>query len=209
MKTRTSLTVYSREYQFLSKMIKAANIKRDPLIASNLERALDLLDEIRVNSEVDKLLISQDIYWFMTKKEKINVILPKELVDRMNISCKEKNIPRSFFFNTFIEHINLTTWNSLFMLANPTKFIERTYFEWLDVAKGNSSALQDFHEFVIKNNKENQGGLPWDYDYAPYLRGYLPTLYTKALNLSKEDERKLKKNQFKGDEGDFSKMLGF
>jgi len=193
MRTRTSFMVYKREWDFLNMLVDKAGIRRDAFLASRLTQEVEQLDFLKTNTDEEVRLITHSIQWVILEKAKVSIALPSDLVSAINEKCDEKNIPRSNFFNRFIQFVNLSSWHSFLMLSNPRKVLSSSHKDWLDKASKMSP--------IIMEHKENRDQVTLDeylfssLDGDPYWNDHLDTFYSSELNVSEDDPRRSAENR--------------
>ncbi len=198
MNTRTSFMVGRKDWAFFCSLMTKISVKRDIRIALQLEQELNDFEGLNTNSEEDRKIILESLSWGILDKVKVSVVLPKELVNRLNERCKVWNVPRSMFFHRFIEYQNVATFYSAFMLVNPRKTLEQKYYyQWLEKASRSCPALNEYREYYNKikddsDHPSHDGGALSDEDI---LYNYLTKFYQRFLNVATDDERRHEVNK--------------
>jgi len=105
--TETKIKVsISMEREFWERIKKALNalpeIRRDVLLNSWLWSTIGKLEEMPRNSLSKQQYSMWANDFFIIEKIKVNVSFDKELIERLDVTLKEKNVPRGMFLSVFI-----------------------------------------------------------------------------------------------------------
>jgi len=188
---RCSFTVGKRNWDFLTLLIKRAGLRRDAFIAKVLVEEIEELKALEANTDEESYIVFTDFKANHTNRLKVNVLLPKKLVDDLNKTCKQKNIRRSCFFNRFIEFLNVRCGFPLLQLASPRKTMQEHPDYWLERMAHSSPAILEF--IAPRDGMENyEKDDPW-IELSNYLDGF----YSRVLNVTPDDPRRLTEEEQK------------
>jgi len=188
--------VYKREWDFLNLIVNKAEIRRDAFLAVRLAQEIEQLDSLKNNTDEEVRLITHSNEWVIAEKSKVSITLPNDLVRMINDKCDEKNIPRSNFFNRFIQFVNLSSWHSLLVLSNPRKMLSSSHWDWLEKASTMSPTIREYKDYMEKIRDSDLNDFFFaSLDGDPYWNVHLDTFYSSELNLSEEDPRRNSENR--------------
>ena len=184
---RTSFMVDQKEFRFLSGLIEKAGLRRDTFIANALQDEVEELKAIETNTEEAADIVSKNFILRHPDQTKINILLPRNLVESLNEECRRKNIHRSCFFNRFIEFLNVRCGLALLTLAAPRKTLNAPQLQWLKRMAASSPAIMDYVAY-IEESMQNDG----DAAYIPFEGDpYWDDFYSRILNVAADDPRRL------------------
>lgn len=186
IQTRTSFMVSQKEFQLLTRLIKKAGLRRDAFIGRLLSEELRELRKLKRNTDEESKIVSRSLKARHPVQTKINIMLPKELVEELNALCREKNIKRTCFFNRFIEFINVRCALSLAVLAQPRKTLKVDELQLLDALAEHSNAISEYREWL--HDRSNEGEAHFSIlDQVLYLEDF----YSRELSVTEDDPRLL------------------
>jgi len=184
--SRTSFTVSRKEFQLLTKLIERAGMRRDSFLARLLAEEIKELKALKKNSDEESELVFKSFKTRCPNQIKINILLPRQLVEDINETCQEKNIRRSCFFNRFIEFVNVRCGVPLLVLMNPRKFLNMNEFNLIEILAEGSDAISEYAEWLDAQRDEGEA----IYSVIdPVI--YLGDFYSRELNVGPDDPRRL------------------
>jgi len=179
--------VSQKEYRVLSNLIERAGLRRDTFIAKALAEEKQELKALKTNTDEQSDIIFKDFMIRHPDQTKINILLPKQLVESLNEECRIKNIRRSCFFNRFVEFLNVRCCLSLLTLAAPRKTLNVPQFQWLKRMATSSPAVMDYVQYIEESMQANGDAKYFPFEGDPYWDDF----YSRVLNVAPDDPRRL------------------
>ena len=183
--TRTSFMVSQKEFQLLTRLIEKAGMRRDAFISRLLAEEIKELEGLQRNSDEESEIVSRSLKARHPDQTKVNIMLPKKLVEELNELCRVKNIKRTCFFNRFIEFINVRCGLPLAILAQPRRTLKANEFQLLGALAEHSDAISEYRKWLDEMSCTDEASPSID-----EIISYFEEFYSRELNVADDDPRR-------------------
>jgi len=107
MKKKISITIRSDLYEEFIKKTRDAGLRRDQFLNDVLPDEIDYLMQLNPNTARGEKQLRIIRRLFHDSFAKVNLTLDENVIEKLNATCKLKQIPRDIFLEDFIEYLTI------------------------------------------------------------------------------------------------------